>query len=108
MLHNWRILPQIITMASFIGKLVTYVEAAEPWPCYQECLGQYFIANDIDDTKKVPDNSLPVIAVVIVLSRSVYIYSWYLYGHKYQLYIYIYTERPAQIPGVYIYREKSF
>ena len=41
-------------MASFIGKIGAYVEAAEPWPCYQERLDQYFIANDIDDPKKVP------------------------------------------------------
>lgn len=41
-------------MASFIGKMDSYDEATEPWPCYQERLDQYFLVNEIANDKKVP------------------------------------------------------
>ena len=41
-------------MASFIGKIDSFDEATEPWPCYKERLDQYYLANEVADDKKVP------------------------------------------------------
>lgn len=41
-------------MAALIGKIDTYDETIEPWESYVERLDQYFLANEIDNDKKVP------------------------------------------------------
>lgn len=41
-------------MAFSIGKIDTFEPNEESWSCYKERLDQYFLANDVDNDKKVP------------------------------------------------------
>ena len=41
-------------MAGFIGKIGEFEESNEDWPTYVERVEQYFVANEVDNEKKVP------------------------------------------------------
>ena len=43
-----------VKMAFQIGKIDCFEESSETWTCYKERLDQYFLANEVQDQKKVP------------------------------------------------------